>query len=140
MSLSRRTILKGAGALPLAVGSFGLAAFAQTVPAVPSASQVPPVLFVHGNGDHAALWITTLWRMESNGVPRDRMVAINFTDPLARADDTKPEPNKSSTEDQRRELGDAIKELKRRTGASRVALVGNSRGGNPIRTYIKERR
>jgi hypothetical protein len=137
MSISRRTILKGAGALPLAVGNFGLAAFAQTAPAAPSASQVPPVLFAHGNGDHAALWITTLWRMESNGVPRDRMFAINFTDPLARADDTKPEPNKSSTEDQHRELGDAIKELKRRTGASRVALVGNSRGGNPIRSYIK---
>ena len=46
-------------------------------------------------------------------------------------------PNRSSTEDQRRELGDAIKELKRRTGAARVALVGNSRGGNPIRSYIK---
>src|SRR6202040_3294136 len=45
--------------------------------------------------------------------------------------------NRSSTEDQRRELGDAIKELKRRTGASRVAPVGNSRGGNPIRGYIK---
>src|ERR1019366_10528275 len=107
MSLSRRTILKGAGALPWAVGSFGLAAVAQTAPAAPSASQVPPVLFVHGNGDHAALWITALWRMESNGVPRDRMFAINFTDPLARADDTKPEPKKSSTEDQRPELGDA---------------------------------
>ena len=40
-------------------------------------------------------------------------------------------------EDQRRELGEAIKELKRRTGASRVALVGNSRGGNSIRSYIK---
>jgi hypothetical protein len=65
------------------------------------------------------------------------MLAINFTDPLARSDDTKPEPNKSSTEDQRRELGDAIKELKRRTGAARVALVGNSRGGNSIRGYIK---
>ena len=47
------------------------------------------------------------------------------------------EPNQSSTEDQRRELGEAIKALKRRTGASRVALVGNSRGGNPIRNYIK---
>ena len=32
---------------------------------------------------------------------------------------------------------EAIKELKRRTGAARVALVGNSRGGNPIRSYIK---
>ncbi|HMH61611.1 MAG TPA: hydrolase, partial [Bradyrhizobium sp.] len=132
MSISRRTILKGAGALPLAAGSFGFAAFAQT-PAAPGAAQVPPILFVHGNGDHAALWITTWWRMESNGVPRDRMFAINFTDPLARTDDSVAQPNRSSTEDQRRELGDAIKALKRRTGASRVALVGNSRGGNSIR-------
>jgi hypothetical protein len=137
MSISRRTILKGAGALPLVAGNFGIAAFAQAPSAAPGAVEVPPILFVHGNGDHAALWITTMWRMESNGVPRDRMFAINFTDPLARADDTKPEPNKSSTEDQCRELGDAIKELKRRTGAPRVALVGNSRGGNPIRGYVK---
>jgi hypothetical protein len=26
-----------------------------------------PVLFVHGNGDTAGLWITTIWRFESNG-------------------------------------------------------------------------
>ena len=137
MRLSRRTLLKGAGSLPLAAGSLGFSAFAQAPPAAPSASEIPPILFVHGLGDHAPLWITTMWRMESNGVPRDRMVAINFTDPLARADDTKPEPNKSSTEDQRRELGEAIKELKRRSGAPRVALVGNSRGGYCIRGYIK---
>src|SRR6266568_8871822 len=136
MSISRRTILKGAGALPLAAGSFGFAAFAQT-PAAPGAAQVPPILFVHGNGDHAALWIATWWRMESNGVPRDRMFAINFSDPLARTDDAVPQPNRSSTADQRRELGEAINELKRRTGMSRVALVGNSRGGNSIRSYIK---
>ena len=67
----------------------------------------------------------------------DRMMAINFTDPLARTDDAVAQPNRSSTEDQRRELGEAIKELKRRTGAARVALVGNSRGGNSIRSYIK---
>src|SRR6266404_9175411 len=121
MSLSRRTVLGGAGILPLVAGNFGFPALAQMTSAAPDATEVPPTLFVHGNGDHAALWITTLWRMESNGVPRDRMFAINFTDPLARADDSKPEPNKSSTEDQRRELAEAIKELKRRTGASRVA-------------------
>src|SRR5712672_2869962 len=137
MSISRRTILKGAGVLPLAAGSFGFAAFAQTPPVAPGAAQVPPILFVHGNGDHAAVWITTLWRMESNGVPRDRMLAINFTDPLARTDDAVAQPNRSSTEGQRRELAEAIKELKRRTGAAPVALVGNSRGGNPIRSYIR---
>src|SRR3954471_15673976 len=135
MRISRRTILKGAAVLPLTANSFGFGAAAQTSAA--PAGDVPPILFVHGNGDHAALWMTTLWRMESNGISRDRMFAINFTDPLARTDDTVAQPNRSSTEDQRRELGDAIKELKRRTGASRVALVGNSRGGNSIRGYIK---
>ena len=64
MSLTRRTMLKGAGALPLLAGSFGLPALAQTASAPPAAAELAPVLFVHGNGDHAGLWITTRWRME----------------------------------------------------------------------------
>jgi pimeloyl-ACP methyl ester carboxylesterase len=137
MGLSRRSILKSAGALPLLAGSLGLPLFGLQVRAQTAPVAVPPVLFVHGSGDHAALWITTLWRMESNGVPRDRMLAISFTDPLARTDDKVEQANRSSTEDQRRELGEAVKELQRRTGASRIALVGNSRGGYSIRNYIK---
>jgi pimeloyl-ACP methyl ester carboxylesterase len=137
MRISRRTILKGAGALPLAAGNLGFAAFAQAQSAAPGAAEIPPIVFVHGNGDQAPLWMTTLWRMETNGVPRDRMLAVNFADPLSRTDDAKPEPNKSSTEDQRRELGEAVQQLKRRTGAARVALVGNSRGGYAIRSYVK---
>jgi pimeloyl-ACP methyl ester carboxylesterase len=137
MRLSRRSILKSAGALPLLAGSFGLPLLGLRVQAQTAPAAVPPVLFVHGNGDHAALWVTTLWRMESNGVPRDRMLAISFTDPLARTDDKVEEPNRSSTEDQRRELGEAVKELQRRTGAARIALVGNSRGGYSIRNYIR---
>jgi pimeloyl-ACP methyl ester carboxylesterase len=135
MRISRRLLLKGAGTLPLMAGHFGLSALAQTAPA--AATEIPPILFVHGNGDHAALWITTLWRMESNGVPRERMFAINFTDPLARTDDAVAQPDRSSTEDQRRELAAAIKELRKRTGAARIALVGNSRGGYSIRNYVK---
>ncbi|UPJ49945.1 hydrolase [Bradyrhizobium sp. 200] len=137
MSLTRRTMLRGAGALPFLAGNPGFSALAQTVSTPRVVADVPPVLFVHGNGDHAALWITTLWRMESNGVPRERMLAINFTDPLARTDDKVEQANRSSTEDQRRELGEAVKELQRRTGASRIALVGNSRGGYSIRNYIR---
>src|SRR3954447_19767918 len=135
MRISRRTILKGAAVLPLTANSFGFGAAAQTSAA--PALDVPPILFVHGNGDHAALWMTTLWRMESNGIPRERMFAINFTDPLARTDDAVAQPNRSSVEDQRRELAEAIKQLKSSTGAARVALVGNSRGGYAIRGYIK---
>jgi pimeloyl-ACP methyl ester carboxylesterase len=137
MSLTRRTILTSAGALPLLAGGLGLSALAQTAPTPAAAADIPPVLFVHGNGDHAALWITTLWRMESNGVPRERMLAVNFTDPLARSDDRVEQANRSSTEDQRRELGEAVAELKRRTGAARIALVGNSRGGYSIRNYVR---
>ncbi|MGX1318350.1 hypothetical protein AB7M17_001803 [Bradyrhizobium sp. USDA 377] len=136
MRLSRRTILLGAGSLPFAAASLRTGALAQTAPA-PQNAEVPPILFVHGNGEYDALWMTTLWRMESNGIARDRMMAINFTDPLARSDDKVEQPNRSSTEGQRRELTAAITELKRRTGAARVALVGSSRGGNAIRNVIK---
>lgn len=136
MKLSRRTILQGAASLPFAVASLRMEALAQTSSTV-SSSEAPPILFVHGNGDYDALWMTTLWRMESNGIAPDRMMAINFTNPSARTDDTVEQANRSSTEDQRRELAAAITDLKRRTGAARVALVGNSRGGNSIRNVIK---
>lgn len=137
MSLTRRTMLWGIGGLPLLAGDLGLPALAQTASKAAGAGEIPPVLFVHGNGDHAALWITTLWRMESNGVPRERMMAVNFTDPLARTDDKAEQMHRSTTEDQRRELAEAVRELKQRAGASRIALVGNSRGGYSIRNYIK---
>ncbi|CAN5545681.1 hypothetical protein BH11PSE4_BH11PSE4_00460 [soil metagenome] len=136
MNPSRRTILKSAAILPLAVSMVETGAAAQTT-ATADDPKSPPILFVHGNGDHAALWLTTLWRMESNGIPRDRMFALDFTDPQARNVDAVAQQYRSSTEDQRRELGEAVARLKQRTGASRVALVGNSRGGYAIRNFIK---
>jgi pimeloyl-ACP methyl ester carboxylesterase len=137
MALSRRTILTGAAMLPLAAHALRFEAAAQTGPGTTAGSDIPPILFVHGNGDHAALWMTQIWRMETNGVPRNRLMALNFTDPLARSDDAVAQQGRSSTEDQRRELGEAIAELKKRTGAAKVALVANSRGGNAVRNYIK---
>jgi len=72
------------------------------------------------------------------GFPATACSAINFTDPLARAGRYQGRAEQIlDYEDQRRELGEAVQELKRRTGASRVALVGNSRGGNSIRGLIK---
>jgi pimeloyl-ACP methyl ester carboxylesterase len=137
MPTSRRSLLKGLGALPLLLGGAPLRALAQTAAATSAAAELPPILFVHGNGDTAALWITQLWRMQSNGVARDRMAAVNFTDPLARSDDSVAQPGHSSTEDQRRELAAAIADLKRRTGAAKIALVASSRGGNAVRNVIK---
>ena len=95
-------------------------------------------MFVHGNGDSSALWINNIWRFEANGYKRNQLFAIDFTYPNARRDDSKPEPFRSSAEDQMKELGRlrgrrSLKATRRR----KVALVGSSRGGNAIRNYLK---
>ena len=99
-----------------------------------------PILFVHGNGDSAALWYTTIWRFESNGYDRSLLHAIDFTHPRARSDDTKPQENRSSTVDQVRELSARIVEILSKTGQKQLVLVGSSRGGYAIRNYIKNSR
>jgi len=103
----------------------------------PPASTLPPIVFVHGNGDSAALWLTTLWRFESNGWPRDRLVALDMPYPTARDDDTKPQEGRSSADDQMRTLAAEVKKVLAATGADKVVLMGNSRGGNAIRSYIQ---
>ncbi|MCB1413055.1 MAG: hydrolase [Xanthobacteraceae bacterium] len=137
MRVSRRHLLRTAAVLPLAASGLARMALAQGKDPLPGAPPVPPILFVHGNGDHAALWITTFWRMESNGIARDRLAAVNFLNPLARGDDARPQPMRSSTEDQRLELARAVAAFRQRTGAPRIALVGSSRGGNAIRSFIR---
>jgi triacylglycerol lipase len=104
--------------------------------ATPTTTPYPPIVFVHGNGDSAALWTTTLWRFESNGWPRDRLVALNLPYPLARDDDSKAQDGRTSAEDQMRTLAADVERIRQRTGAAKVVLVGNSRGGNAIRAYI----
>ena len=92
---------------------------------------------MHGNGDTAALWTTTLWRFESNGWPRERLYAIDVPYPLARDDDTKEQPGRTSTTENMRHLAGEVDKVLRATGANQVVLMGNSRGGNSIRQYIE---
>ena len=96
----------------------------------------PPIVFVHGNGDTAALWTTTLWRWQSNGWPRERLHAVDFPYPSARTDDSKPQEGRNSSDDQMRHLAAEVDKVLAATGAVKVVLMGNSRGGNAIRHYI----
>ncbi|GAC1460679.1 MAG: hypothetical protein NVSMB8_11400 [Candidatus Limnocylindrales bacterium] len=97
----------------------------------------PPIVFVHGNGDSSALWITTIWRFESNGYPRDRLFAIDLVPPTARDDDAYPQANRSSTAEARDQLAAKVDEVLATTKATKVVLIANSRGANTVRNYVK---
>lgn len=64
------------------IGAAAVLAACALPPARQSAEPMPPpavpIVFVHGNGDTAALWQTTLWRFESQGWPRERLHAIDL--------------------------------------------------------------
>ena len=108
-----------------------------TVGAARAADPPLPIVFVHGNGDTAGLWITTLWRFESNGYPRDRLFTVDLRNPLARTVDDTPQAGRSSTHDVMRQLADEVEQVRAKTGAEKVVLVGQSRGGNTVRNYLK---
>ena len=97
----------------------------------------PPIVFVHGNGDTAALWHAMAWRFESNGWPRDRLFALDMQYPLARDDDGKAQEGRSSAAESMQQLADEVARVRKLTGADKVVLIGNSRGGNAIRNYIR---
>jgi pimeloyl-ACP methyl ester carboxylesterase len=120
-----------------AVLMMGTAAAAQTAPAADHKSDVPPIIFVHGNGDDASKWLGTIWLFESNGYPQNRLYSIRFSLPVARSDDTRDEPARSSAVDAAAELGAFVTRVLLETRSPKVVLIGSSRGGLTIRNYIQ---
>jgi triacylglycerol lipase len=96
-----------------------------------------PIVFVHGNGDTAGLWITTIWRFESNGYPRELLHAVDLRYPLARSVDDTPQAGRSSASDVMKQLAEEVDGVRQRTGVDKVVLVAQSRGGNTVRNYLK---
>lgn len=123
------------------IGAAAVLAACALPPARQSAEPMPPpavpIVFVHGNGDTAALWQTTLWRFESQGWPRERLHAIDLPYPLARDDDGKAQPGRTSSAEHMAYLKAEVEKVLQATGARQVVLFGNSRGGNAIRNYIQ---
>jgi triacylglycerol lipase len=102
----------------------------------PQTSPQTPIVFVHGNGDSAALWQTTLWRFESNGWPSHLLHALDVPYPLARDADDKAQAGRSSTTEHMQALSAMVESVMQKTGAKQVILIGNSRGTFAIRNYI----
>lgn len=122
-----------AGLLILLLSTVGIFA----AKAAMAKDQPAPILFVHGNGDTAALWNTVIWRFESNGYPRSRLFAIDFSNPNARDKDDVAQDGRSSTADQLRELSTMVEDVRRKTGAAKIVLIASSRGGYAVRNYLK---
>jgi pimeloyl-ACP methyl ester carboxylesterase len=123
--LSRRAMIAGGAFTLLPVVS----AFAQP-------ESAPPLVFVHGSGDSAAVWMTQLWRLETLGFPREKLFALNLADPQARADDATPQPGRSSSEEQRRELQAGVEAARAATGVAQVGIIAHSRGGLTARNLL----
>jgi triacylglycerol lipase len=126
LNLTRRAWLRAAAAALLLLGGC----------ATPPHSDLPPIVFVHGNGDNAAVWTTVMWRFESNGWPRERLHAIDLPYPLARDEDDKQQPGRSSSDEHMRALAAEVDKVLQASGARRVVLYGSSRGANAIRNYV----
>ncbi|WP_066268105.1 alpha/beta fold hydrolase [Hydrogenophaga palleronii] len=123
---TRRSIFAAAGSLLLAACA-----------GMPQGAAPPPIVFVHGNGDSASIWQSTLWRFESNGWPRERLHAIDLPYPLGRDDDGKAQPGRSSSAEHMAFLKAEVEKVMQATGAPKVVLVANSRGGYAVRNYIQ---
>jgi pimeloyl-ACP methyl ester carboxylesterase len=132
--MNRRNLLAGAAALwPTA--AFGQQRQRRQTPA--SEAGMPPIVFVHGNGDSGALWINNIWRFEANGYKRNQLFAIDFSNPVALSDDSRPQPFRSSTAEAMKELAGFVAQVKKDTRRRKVALIASSRGGNTVRNYLK---
>ncbi len=129
LKLSRR------GVMALGAALLGLSLAAAPTPTL--AKDPVPIVFVHGNGDTAALWQVAIWRFESNLYPRNRLFAIDLANPTARTENSVPEPGKSSAAEVKNQLANFVAQVRQFTGAPKVVLVGNSRGANTIRNFVK---
>jgi pimeloyl-ACP methyl ester carboxylesterase len=133
-TITRRWLLRS---LPAGIGALVVSACAVVPGSGSSTASTPPIVFVHGNGDSAALWQTTLWHFETNGWPTKHLHAIDLPYPLARDVDAQSQPGRTSTSESAEFLKREVDKVLLHTGASKVVLMGNSRGGYAIRNYIE---
>ena len=129
--MERRHFLGAAGGALLAGAMSGCAW------APGARTETMPLVFVHGNGDNASIWQNTLWWFESNGWPRDRLFALQQPWPLARDEDAKDQPGRSSAEQYRAFVQAEVDRVLASTGAKQVALIASSRGGLAVRNYVQ---
>lgn len=97
-------------------------------------SGVPPVVFLHGDGESAAYWQDMVWRFESNGWPRERLLALQ--QPLAHVGDVNGQAGRSFEAEQLALLTSEVQTILAQTGEKQLVLIGHGRGALTVRNYI----
>ncbi len=134
----RRRAVLGMGVATAGLAGPARPATAQDPPRERQAGQeTPPILFVPGEGDSAALWIPTIWRFESNYYSRQRLFALDMRLPTARRRDAEREPGRSSAAEATAQVAQEVARIRRTTGMDRLVLVGHGRAGNIIRNFLR---
>jgi triacylglycerol lipase len=120
-----------------AVVSATIAAMVLACGAARAADKPLPIIFVHGNGDSAASWMTIIWRFESNGYPPELLEAIDLRYPLAGKIWDQPEPAHSTVNEATHQLAETVELALKRHHATKTVLIAHSRGGTIVRNYLK---
>ncbi|GAB3110769.1 hypothetical protein GCM10027160_11250 [Streptomyces calidiresistens] len=91
----------------------------------PGGRDLPPVVFVHGFTGDPSNWTAAMDSFEAAGWDRDRLFALRYD-------------WSASNRESARDLADLVTEVRRTTGARRVAVVNHSMGGLVTQWYVKK--
>lgn len=106
-----------------------LLALVMVAPSVVEAKKSDPVLFVHGFTGSASNWDVMIARLVADGWSSSKLFAYTFSNPYNAADGA----NVANAY----EVKSWVDNILKRTGASKINIVGHSMGGLSTRYYIK---
>ena len=126
--LTRRAAMAGIASLPLL-----------NIRRVDAAEDQPPILFLSSGPADATNGYVLFDRFTSNGYDPGKIFSMDFLEgaEVHANEFGKPHPGRSTQTQHVIQLAARVDEVKRKTGADKIVLIGQYDGGLAIRNYIK---
>ncbi|GAB4213443.1 MAG: hypothetical protein Fur007_07670 [Rhodoferax sp.] len=91
---------------------------------------------LHDAGGSAADWQDLIWRLESNGWPREQLLALNQPDPWPLDAATAAQPGRSTPTQRLAYLKQMLADIAARRSESSIVLIGQGQGARTIEAYL----